>query len=126
MTVAPDHTFSIPNLSQGYCDTPDVCIYGNTQQYMYNKCYFAGSLPPGNRFCNANELCINVTEVLNGSSYATLLYTVVCRGGKCGFPVVQVVAQNFLLIVTNGMCLKLFYSIHAILCLCSLIFTPTL
>ena len=99
-TTTSDQTLTIHNLSLGYCDIPVVCIHGNTTQLTYNDCYRAWSLPAGNCY-DANELFINITEMLNGSANASLLYTVVCLRSECGFPVVQVVTHNLRLIVPN-------------------------
>ena len=57
-------------------------------------------MPPGNCY-DENELLINITDMLNGSASANLLYTVVCLRRGCGFPVVQVVTHNLRLIVPN-------------------------
>lgn len=126
----PDQNLRILNLSRGLCALPNVCIYGNTTQDTYNQCYhpvpsyspMASDLPPGNWFCGKNELelCINITEMLNGSAYATLFYTVVCvstTGDQmCGNPASQLVVQNFQLIVPpDGMLPIMQFSCVAVL-----------
>ena len=117
---APDQNLRISNLSQGLCDVADVCIYGNTTQDTYNQCYSPMALPPGNCICSKNELCINITEMLNGSAYGTLFYTVVCASKTgdrvCGNPASQLVAQNFQLIVPpDGMLPIMQFSCVAVL-----------
>ena len=117
---APDQNLRIPNLSRGLCGVPNVCIYGNTTQDTYNQCYSPLNLPPGNCFCGRNELCINIAEMLNGSAYATLLYTVVClttSGDRvCDIPASQLVTQNFQLIVPpDGMLPIMQFSCVAVL-----------
>ena len=113
-TAASDGILRISNLSQGYCDQPMVCIYGNTTQHTYNECYCIWSqssrsncysLPSGNCY-HENELCINITDILNGSTHANLLYTVVCVQPICDLPAVQIVTHNFQVMVPNdGMCI---------------------
>ena len=116
-TAASDGILHISNLSQGYDCPPVVCIYGNTTQHTYNECYCVWSqssrsncysLPSGNRY-DDNELFINITDILNGTTQANLLYTVVCPRPRCGFTPVQIVTHNFQVMVPNeppdGMCI---------------------
>ena len=115
-TAASDGILRISNLSQGFCDLPEVCIYGNTTQRTYNECYCLWPnstdsncypLPSGNRYeYHENELFINITDILNGTTQANLLYTVVCVRPICDLPAVKIVTHNFQVMVPNdGMCI---------------------
>ena len=109
--AAASDEIHIFNLSQGQCGYSyvEVCIYGHTTQHTYNDCIPVWKpLPSGNRYHN-NELIINIDDILNGSTQANLLYTVVCVHPICDLPAVQIVTHNFQVIVPNeppdGMCI---------------------